>query len=123
MGRAVWTYDFDKHGGAIGDITVGPKLIPSDAIIVMGAIHVVTAVTSGGSATVAIKMKSSEDILAATAKASLSADALIATVVQPATASTWIFTTAASQLTFTVATAALTAGKIDVCLFYFNSQT
>lgn len=115
-GCAVFEYDFDKHGGAVGDIVVTPKLIPKGAIVWgPGIIHVKTAVTSGGAATVAIQLASSEDILAATAKTSLTLNAMLDTVCD-GTAANAIRLTAAAQLTFTVAVDTLTAGVIAVVL-------
>lgn len=117
---AYFEYDFAKHGGAVGDITVEGDVVPADAVITGGGIHVKAAVTSGGAATMAIKALSAADILAATAKASLSLNALIETVPVPQTGSTWIRTTSAlTALTFSPAVAALTAGKVVVALEYF----
>jgi hypothetical protein len=121
-GRANFVYDFAKHGGDIGDITVGPKLLPPEAIVTHGIVRVITAPVGTG-ATVAIKAVGTDDILAATAITSLTLDSLTETVCVPQTGSTWILCTAYTQLTFTIATAALTAGKIHVGLFYFNSAT
>ncbi len=115
VGWAVFEYDFALHGGAISTITVGPKLLPAGAIIMDGVIHVKTACTSGGSATVAIHALSSEDIVAATAVASLTLNALL-DVVPVGTAATMLRCTAATQLSFVIATAALTAGVIAVGL-------
>jgi hypothetical protein len=80
-----------------------------------GIVHVKTACTSGGSATIAIQALAAEDILAATAVASFSLNALL-DVVPVGTAATMIRCTAATQLTFVIATAALTAGVISVGL-------
>lgn len=113
----VFEYDFAKHGGAVGDIALAAQ-IPSGAIVTRGMVHVVTAVTSGGSATVALKLVGTADVLAATAKASLTAGALLDTV-PVGTAATAIKTTANTGLTVTVAVAALTAGKIRVHLEYY----
>ena len=117
---AYFEYDFSKHGGAVGDISVGGDAIPAGAIITGGAVHVKTAITSGGASTVAITALSAGDILAATAKASLSLNALLATVPVPQTANTWLrLASNLTALTFTPAVAALTAGKIVVALEYF----
>jgi len=115
---AYFEYDFSIHGGTAGDITVYGDPIVSGAIITSGMIHVRTACTSAGSATVAIKALTSEDILAATAKASLTANALIDTVPVGTAATSIRCTSTIQALTFTVATAALTAGKIVVALEY-----
>jgi hypothetical protein len=115
LGWAVWEYSFALHGGAVSSIAVAPKLLPAGAIIMDGIVHVKTACTSGGSATVAIQALAAEDILAATAVASLTLNALL-DVVPVGTAATMIRCTAATQLTFVIATAALTAGVISVGL-------
>ena len=114
---ADFRYDFAKDGGAVGDIELGPYL-PVNAIITSGMIHVETAATSGGSATVALKVNTAEDVLAATAVGSLTLNALL-DVVPVGTAATAIRTTALKKLTMTIATATLTAGKIRVVLEYY----
>lgn len=118
---AYFEYDYSKHGGAVGDITVYGDGIPSDAIIVGGMIRVKTAVTTGGdplTTTVAIKAVSSGDILAATAVNSLTLNALLDTVPDMSAANAIRLAAAINSLTFTVATAALTAGKIVVAVYY-----
>ena len=109
-------YDFARHGGVVGAITVTGDGIPSGAIICNGLVHVNTAVV-GTTSTVAIMAVNAADVLAATAEASLTINALIVTVPDFATAAHYIRLTAAiNSLTFTVATGALTAGKITVGL-------
>ena len=120
MGTVSYEYDFARDGGAISDITLSSDILPDDAIVLDGVIHVKTAVTSGGSATIALKVNSSEDILAATAIASFSAGALL-DVVADGTATNMILTAAKKNLTMTVATAALTAGRFVVHLRYVLS--
>lgn len=115
-GVAVFEYDFAKHGGAIGAITIDPKLLPKDAIVTSGVIHGKIACV-GATATLAFHLVGAADVLAATAVASFSANALI-DVVPVGTAATMIRCTAATQLILTVAVAALTAGKIAVALEY-----
>jgi len=115
-------YDFAKHGGAVGAITVYGDGIPANAVICGGLIHVNAAVTSSGLATVAIAAVGAGDILGATAKASLTLNALIAAVPDFATVGDMIRLTAAiNSLTFTVGTEALTAGKITAALFWVLS--
>lgn len=120
LGCARFEFDFALHGGAVGDITVGPKLLPKGAIVESGIIHVKTAFTSGGSATVAVKALSANDILAATAIASLTLNALV-DVVPDGAATNMFRCTAATQLTVTIAVEALTAGKMAICLNYCDS--
>lgn len=115
---AVYEYDFAQHGGAVGAITVYGDVIPAGAIIKEGIVHVKTAVTSSGSATLQIKALTTDDILASTAKASLTLNALIATVPVGTAASSIRVTSAITALTFTVGTEALLTGKVRVYLEY-----
>jgi hypothetical protein len=111
--------NFAVDGGAIGAIT--PALsdtIPANAIMVGGTVNSTTAVTSAGSATVSIGTSagsSATSILAATGKASFTLDALLNAVPVFATP---VKMTAAGQITFSVAVAALTAGIIEVFVYY-----
>lgn len=116
---AYYEYDFAIDGGAVGDITLRGPGLPDDAIVDTGKVQVKTAVTSGGSATVAVKLLSAADLLAATAKASLTANAIF-DVVPAGTAATALRTTSAGlKPAITVAVAALTAGKLIVALEYY----
>ncbi len=113
-------YDFAKEGGAIGDITLRGAPIPVGAVIVGGYVDVEAAVTSDLSATVALKVTGTADILAATAKASLSLGALIAAVPDFATVAEAVrVATSAKSVVATVAVGDLTAGKFHVHLFGF----
>lgn len=118
MARAI--YDFSVDGGAISTIT--PKktaTLPKNAVIVGGNVNVTTAVTSAGSATLSVGTSagsSATALLAATAKASLSANALLNAVPVFATP---VKLSAQGDITVSVATAALTAGVVEVTLFYF----
>lgn len=118
LNAAYYEYEYSKHGGAVGDITVYGDGIPSDAVIVGGLIRVTQAVTSAGAATVAVKAATAADILAATAKGSLTLNALLDTVPDMTAANAVRLTSAVNSLTFTVAVDALTAGKIVVALYY-----
>lgn len=112
------TYDFTVHGGVIGDNTLDLKL-PDNAIVYGGLIDVVTAPTSGGSATVALKIEGAADLLAATAIASVTGQL---DTVPDGTATNAVKLTEERTLTMTVATAALTAGKFNIFLNYFISE-
>lgn len=113
-------YNFAMDGGVSGLIT--PKktaTLPKNAVIVGGTVNSTTAVTSAGSATVSVGTdagSSATSILAATAKASLSANALLNAVPVFATP---VKLTAKGNITVTVGTADLTAGVIEVTLFYY----
>ena len=114
---ARFRYDFATHGGAVGDIVLS-ALLPAGAIVTSGMIEVNEAVTSDGSATVALKLETGEDVLAATGKASLTEGALLDTV-PVHTAATAVKIVDATAVTLTVGTAALTAGQMDIYLEYF----
>ena len=115
---AHFEYDFAKYGGAIGNITLTDDVIPDDALITRGAIHVKTAVV-GASATIDLFVNSAGDVYDEAAITNFSLAANLVVVPVPQTASTWIKTTAKKNLTMTIGTAALTAGKFEVCLAYF----
>lgn len=118
MRASYFQYDFSKHGGATGAITVYGDGIPANAVICGGYIRVNTAVV-GDTSTLAIQAASSEDILAATAEASLTLNALVAVVPDFATVGEMItLSSAINALTFTVGTNDLTAGKVTVALFW-----
>jgi nitrate reductase gamma subunit len=105
------TYDFAKQGGAISAIALGAQ-IPTGAWITRAYIKKVTAITSGGSATIALAI-GGVALLAATAFDNAVFTAAVATsTVTPA------LTTTATGITATVAVAALTAGSFDVIVEY-----
>lgn len=116
--RARW--DFSVDGGAVGAISIGPTgQIPAGAYITHGFVEVDTAVTSGGSGTLAIHVEAADDIVAAAAVSGAPWSTTgLKSIVPVATGATTKKTTAARTITATVATAALTAGVVDVVLFY-----
>ena len=113
-------YSFAVDGGAVSTITpVSTAAIPQYAVIIGGTINSTTAVTSGGSATVAVGTSagsSTTSILGATGKASFTTDALINSA---ATLASPVKMSAAGNITITVATAALTAGIIEIFVLYY----
>jgi len=120
VGLGLFEYDFDVDGGAQGAIVIGANRLPPGAIILDGIIHVVAACTSDGSATVAVSVVGANDLLTATAVASLTLNSLH-DVVPVCSAATAIRLTAAAGITFTIATADLTAGKIVCGLRYIDT--
>ncbi len=123
LGCVVGTYDFSKQGGAIGPFTMkdpdgNPVKLPANALVLNAFVYVKAAVTSLGSATVAVTLESSGDLLAATAKASLTLAALVQGVPDFATVTDAVLTTVERTLTAEVAAAALIAGKIHAYVFY-----
>lgn len=112
-------YDFAVHGGAQGTIApVNSDTIPDNAILIGATINSTTAVTSDGSATVAVGTSagsSTTSIKGATGKASYSADAMLNGVPVLATP---VKLTAAGTITFTIGAADLTAGVVEVWVYY-----
>jgi hypothetical protein len=121
MAKAI--YNFATDGGAVSTITPAKNvLLPDNAVIVGATINSTTAVTSSGSATVAVGTSagsSTTSILGATTKASLSADAVLNGVPVFATP---VKLTAKGYITLTVGTAALTAGVIEVIVYYYTAN-
>lgn len=129
------SYDFAVQGGATGTIPlydavlgkVVPLVLPANFIITNVLIDGITALTSGGSATVALTSgQTAADLLAATAYNSAPFSGSIAAGV-PVSAATAIkipATQAApgSQVSAVVATAALTAGQFNVHIEGFLSD-
>jgi len=115
-------YSFGTDGGAISTIT--PSIssnIPDNSIIVGGVINVTTAVTSSGSATVAVGTSggsSTTSLMAATAKSTLTIDKLMPVV---PTYAVPIKLTASGNITVTIAAATLTAGVIEIWIVYFTA--
>jgi hypothetical protein len=109
------TYDFDVSGGAQGAIGLGVSL-PDNALVLGAYLEKITAFTSGGASTVAISAEGANDIVTATAynNAAFTAD------VNPAAAvnATPFKTTQAREITLTIASADLTAGKYHIWVEY-----
>jgi hypothetical protein len=84
--------------------------IPDNAIVISGHVDVITAVTSDGSATVAIHLANANDLLTATALTGLTEGKQLP---MAAVKTTPIKLAAEKAVTVTVGTAALTAGKFD----------
>lgn len=117
-------YSFAVNGGAISTINLNDDLgnaaiLPPNAVITRSFSNWTTLATSLGSATAALGSgASTTDLLAATAKASLTG---LVEGVPTGTAATMVAlgTTALGyQMSITIATAALTAGVANVYVFY-----
>lgn len=120
----VATYDFAVLGGAVSTVNLkgiygSNVVIPKGAIVTSCIIDVITALTSGGLATVALGTGQAGNDL----KAALAFDSYTALVagVPVGSAATSIKMTADRTMTATIATAALTAGKINVLVEYYVS--
>lgn len=114
-------YDFATDGGAVSTITLRSNdgAIPAGSYIIGGFIEVDTALTSGGAATVAVNSEGAGDLLAAAAVSGAPWSSTGRKAVIPVfTAATIVKTTVDRAITIAIATAALTAGKFRVILFY-----
>lgn len=115
---AVGLYDFATDGGAVGDITLRGGSIPSGAIIIDALLHVDTAPTSAGAATVAVKTEGAADINAADAITGAPWSTTGAKRADLTATTAPVKTTAARSIVATVGTAALTAGRFKVYVTY-----
>lgn len=113
-------YSFASEGGAVGDITLRGDSIPSGAVIIDALLHIDTALTSGGAATVAIKVESAADINAADAISGAPWSTTGAKRADFTSTTAPVKTTASRNIVATVATAALTAGAFKVLLTYIE---
>ena len=127
LGRAMQcipcNWKFSRDGGAVGAINLKDEngdavKIPAGFVVWDSAILVKTAVTSGGSATLAFAVESANDIKTAEAVATFSADAIVAGI-PVGNAASAVLCTAERTPTLTVATAALIGGELDVMLIGF----
>lgn len=114
-------YDFAVDGGAVGTIAITSGTpIPSGSVIVGGYVDITTALTSGGSATIAAQVNAANDILTAVAVASWTTgrkNVLPAATTGALTASTAVKATADRNISIVIAVADLTAGVFDVVLY------
>ena len=123
---AVGEYDFALSGGAVGAIplrsapgNIMGNEIPAGSVVTGGYIEVDTALTSGGAATVAVNVESAGDLLVAAAVSGAPWSSTgRKSIIPDATGATSVKTTAKRSLVFTVAVAALTAGRARVVVFY-----
>lgn len=105
-------YDFAVDGGALGQLTLrGDNVIPAGSVVTHGFIDTETA--SGGTGTISVDLEAAGDLRAAATLAAGRSD-----VIPAATGSTSVKATAARSVKITIGTAALTAGKFRVVLFY-----
>ncbi len=120
------TYDFDVDGGAIGDIALGVTL-PDNAIVTRAWYEVITTLVSGtDAATIALSIPVDDvaGIVAATAiSAATDWDAGLHEAIQDGTAAAMSEkTTAARELTATIAVEDVTAGKFVLFAEYSVSD-
>jgi len=121
---AIATYDFAKHGGAIGAIPLG-VVLPDNAVLLGGAlIDVVTTCTTAGAdaGTMAVSVQGANDVVAAVAVSDVGNPWDAGTHVTKQDGATPTFpkvdAAAGKEITATIAGQAFTAGKFHVILPY-----
>lgn len=118
VGYEKLTYNFANDGGATTDTyvigTAGRKIAIMDAMV-----HVETACTSGGSATVSIGVVGG-DVDAFLDVTSGAVANLVDDFTEKETAGQKLVVASAGQIEVVIATAALTAGKINLLVKYVN---
>lgn len=114
-------YDFATEGGVLGDITLRGDTIPNGALILGAYVEVTTVPTSGGAASVALKLEGAADVNAADV---ISGAPWLTTGLKRADAlgdaDEGLVLTAARSVVATVAVADLTAGVFNVYVLYIE---
>lgn len=112
-------YNFDDDAGAQGSITLG--YLPDNFIVTGFRTNVVTAVTSGGNATLAFGDGSTaDDYLTATAKTGFDSEDEMQ--VEAAILNKKVTSSLTGTVTMTIGTADLTAGAVEVYITGFVAK-
>lgn len=111
-------YDFAVDGGAVGTIAITADKIPAGAYVLGGLLEIDTAVVGSG-ASVAVQVEAANDIVSAAAVSGAPWSTTGRKSVIPVfTGATTVVTTVARDISFVISAAVLTAGQVDVVLFY-----
>lgn len=117
----MFEYDFTRDGGVVGDIAFrGPK-IPTGFRVTSAFLETLTGFTSGGAATIAVKLNAANDILSEVVLTNFAAAGVDAGI-PVGTAASSVKATANQTLYLTVGTAALTAGKMRVVFYGYHTD-
>lgn len=117
-------YDFSVDGGAVSTITPnsGNNAIPQGSLVLLkdALIYTETALTSGGSATVALGINTDDDALDdfRNFDATVYSSDDNTDFVNPTVSTGVMYVSSAADITITISTAALTAGKVVVLVPY-----
>jgi predicted secreted protein len=119
LGTVRARYSFAVDGGAVGTIDLTSSAqIPKGAVIISGFVEVDTVPTSGGSATLAIKVEGAGDIVSGAISGSPWSTTGPKNVAPGVVGAAPVKTTVARKVQATIGVAALTAGVVDVVLVY-----
>lgn len=117
----VGSYDFAVDGGAVGTLTLRSNdgQLPNGSVVMGGYAKVTTPLTSGGAGTAALQVEAANDTITAAAVSGAPwSTAGRKSVIPVFTGATTLETTANRSPSMVIGTAALTAGKFDLVLFY-----
>ncbi len=117
----MFEYDFSRDGGAVGDIAFRGPQVPNGFRVTSAFLETLTGFTSSGSATIAIKLNTANDILSEVGLTNFAAAGVKAGI-PVGTAATAVKATADRTLYLTVGTAALTAGKMRVVFYGYHTS-
>lgn len=116
--RAYAEYAFAADGGAVGDIVLRGESIPAGAVVTDVLLVVDTVPTSGGLATIAVRVEAAGDAQGAAAISGAPWSTAGAKRGSLTATSAPVRTTATRAITASVGTAALTAGAFRVLVEY-----
>jgi len=111
-----FVYDFPADGGAISTIGMGQR-IPNNAVIQFGFAKVITTLTSGGAATIAVgRTGATGELIAALAVASWTAG----TIIEGVDLIVAMIESPSAQLAVTIAGDTITAGRFIYVVSYIE---
>lgn len=117
-------YDFAVDGGAISTISLRGSgalgsVLPTGSVVTGGFLEINTLFTTGTAAVMSIDLEAAGDIVASTIVSGAPYSTTGRKSIIPAgTGATSVKTTVARQITVTIATGTVTAGKFRIVLFY-----
>lgn len=118
------TYDFAINTGATGTYTIGDNVIPQDAIVDLENAIIVTrvALTSAGAAEVSIGLDADADAIDGFRRFAAAPYSAVrsSAKAQPTISGKSFVAASPTDVTFTISTAALTAGRVDIYIPYTN---
>jgi hypothetical protein len=116
------SYDFAIQTGATGTYTIGDNALPENSVVDLQDVIIVTktALTSGGAAQVSIGITGDDDAIDAFKAFSAAPYNAVNSSSKNSTTISGrsIFVASDTDITFTISTAALTAGKVDIYVPY-----
>jgi hypothetical protein len=120
---ATYVYDFDKHGGAQGDIVMDGPTLPKPCIITKAWAIAQTAPTEAGGPTakITLEVKAADDLINSEAIATFAVDTPVALIPVGSAATMITMNTDGvdeRRVQISIESADLTAGKIYVYVYY-----